>query len=514
MGVEGQEAQAAPAGRAPKSAGYLANTLKHSSMYLAGIVLYRLASFVMLPVYTRVLTPEDYGILEILALSSDIISMLAGLGIGSAVTRYYYLYTEESDRARVVSTAALLLGAIFVVVAGIGVALSAQLAALLLGSADKAPLISLAVAGLALGMLIEVPLVVLRTKQKSQSVLLAGVIRLLLALSLNILFVVVLGMGVRGVLFSTILAAVLVGGVLTYRLFREHGVKLSRDIARQLMRYGAPLVVWNLSSFVLHFSDRYFLRTSTSLEIVGLYSLGYKLAMLVSMFVMTPFSDIWFPKAMEIVRKEGAAGTPILRGILSLYNLVLITTALGVALFTADAVRVLIGAEFQGASKPVPVLCLAMVFFGYRPMSQVGAMISEKTSAVALASALAAAAVLALNAVLVPRYGMMGAAYATLGAFMLEFFVMRALSERFFPLELSWWRQFAPLAIAMLVWLALTTVLPPGASLVLSISVKTGAMLLFAGLLVVTGVVSAEQRQQIVAALRDPVGAARALRAS
>lgn len=501
-------------GEAAGKGRYLANTLKHGGTYLAGIVLYRLASFVMLPVYTRVLTPEDYGILEILALSSDIISMLAGMGIGAGVTRYYYLATDDRDRARVVSTAALLLGAIFAVVAAAGVGLAAPLASLLLGSADKAPLIALAVAGLALGMLVEVPLVVLRTKQQSHAVLFAGLIRLLLAVSLNILFVVVLRMGVRGVLFSTIVAAVLVGGVLTVRLFREHGIELSGATARQLVRYGAPLVVWNLSSFVLHFSDRYFLRISTSLDVVGLYSLGYKLAMLVSLFVMTPFSDIWFPKAMEIVRKEGEAGKPILRNILSFYNLVLVTMALGVALFTADVVHVFIGPGFQGASEPVAVLALAMVFFGYRPISQVGAMISEKTGAVAAASATAAAAVLLLNALLVPRFGMMGAAYATLGAFVIEFAVMRTLSERYFPLAFSFGAQFAPLALALVVWLAVTLTLPASVSLIVSVLAKTVAMLVFAGALLVTGVVNAEQRQRIVAALRDPIGTARTLRAS
>ena len=69
---------------------------KQSAIYGAGIVLGKLASFIMLPVYTRYLTPADYGVLELLSMTIDVIGMIAGIGIGSAVFKFY---ADEADEA-------------------------------------------------------------------------------------------------------------------------------------------------------------------------------------------------------------------------------------------------------------------------------------------------------------------------------------------------------------------------------------------------------------------------------
>ncbi|RME28056.1 MAG: lipopolysaccharide biosynthesis protein, partial [Candidatus Zixiibacteriota bacterium] len=63
--------------------------LKQSSVYMAGQLLSRLISFIMLPIYTRFLTPADYGILELLSMTVDIVAMLAGAGISAALLRFY-----------------------------------------------------------------------------------------------------------------------------------------------------------------------------------------------------------------------------------------------------------------------------------------------------------------------------------------------------------------------------------------------------------------------------------------
>ena len=109
------------------------NTVKHSLIYFLGNMLGRLAGFIMLPIYTRVLTTGDYGVLEILSLSADILGMLAGLGIRQAVMRLYYFYDEERDRHGVVSTASFLLLGIFGAITLAGFVLASQLSSALLG---------------------------------------------------------------------------------------------------------------------------------------------------------------------------------------------------------------------------------------------------------------------------------------------------------------------------------------------------------------------------------------------
>lgn len=489
---------------------YLRSTVKHGLVYGLGSILTKAIGFVMLPVYTRVLTPADYGILEILTMTTDVIAMVVGAGLTWAVTRYYYYYDAPEEKHAVVSSAAILLVASFGVSSLVTLPFSGALSTLLLGSGSHADLVRLAIAAFFLTSLIEVPMAFLRARQESVHVVAVGVARFTLALGLNILFLIGLGMGVDGILYSTILASAAAGGYLVTTTLRETGLRFSRPVARKLVAYGLPLIATNLGSFALHQSDRYFLRAFDSLESVGLYSLGYKFAMLMSLLVATPFARIWSPKALEIEDAEGDGGRPVLRRILYGYNLVLVASGLGIALFAGDVIRLMAAPEFHGAAAMVPLLCLGMLFFGYRQVAYVGPTIRERSDLIARGTAVGAAVVLAANFALIPRWGPLGAALATLLAFGSEFAVVMAHSERVYPLGLSLGRLFRPVAVAVTLYGAVALGLPDGPSPWLSVPAKLAALTAFGGLLVVTGDLPRPRLAAVASLARDPVGEVRA----
>ncbi|MBK7905618.1 MAG: oligosaccharide flippase family protein [Gemmatimonadetes bacterium] len=503
-------AAAVPASEGQPAGGYVRSTFKHGAVYLIGTVLSRVAGFIMLPVYTRVLTPRDYGVMEMLAYTTDVLTFLVGLGVSTAVTRHYYKYETEAERHALVSTAAVLLFVLFAVVAVPVLFLAEPITSLLLKPGEPALFIRLSMVSLILGVAIDVPMTVMRARQESQQVVLWGAIRLLLAIVLNLVFVVWLRMGVLGVLLSTIISGGAVGGYLVSRLLRITGLHFQPAMARALVAFGAPFAIWELGSFVLHFSDRFFLNAYSTLETVGLYSLSYKVAIVIPFFITGPFSSIWLPKALEIEKREGVGAIPILSAIQRHYNLLLICIAFGMALFAWDAIRLATGEAFHGAYAPVPLLALAMVFFGYRQTAQIGVIIREKPGLVARSTAVAAAAVLLLNWILIPRFGAMGAAAATLGGFGTEFFIMRWFSMREYPLRIE--VGLLPLAIGVVAWAGTRAVLPLDASVPLSLAINAGGFVAFTALLLVTGAVDREQRQFLLAAVRDPRGMLRAVR--
>lgn len=460
--------------------GYLKSTLKHGAVYGLGTLLAKAIGFVMLPIYTRVLSPTDYGVLELLSMTTDVIGMVTGVGLTWSVTRYYYFYDDPADRKAVVSSAAVLLVVSFGAASVATLPFAGPLAGAILGDAAYSPLVRLAVAGFFLSSFIEVPLAFLRAKQDSTHVVLLSLARLLLALGLNILFVVVLRWGVAGVLYSTIIASTAAGAYLAAVTLRETGLRFSRPVAAKLIGYGAPIVAANLGSFVIHYSDRYLLRVHGSLESVGLYSLAYKFAMLLSLFVATPFSKIWSPKALEIHEAEGDDGArPILRRIITHYNLALVAGGLGIALFASDAIRIMASAEFHAAGAMVPLLCLGMLFFGYRQISYIGASIRERSDLIAAGTAVGAVVVVAANLLLIPPMGATGAAIATAAAFASEFAVVLVLAERVYPLRYPLVRLFAPLLLAAAVYGAVQAALPAEASLFVTIPLKLTGLTAF-----------------------------------
>jgi O-antigen/teichoic acid export membrane protein len=508
---------AGPAGAGPaggRTRGYLASTVKHGGIYLLGTVLSRLAGFIMLPVYTRLLTTADYGIMEILSLTTDVLGMLAGLGIRSAVMRLYHQYEGTDQQAGVVGTAQILTVAIFGTLATVGLLLAPQISEALLGPAQDPRYVRLALLGFAFGVLGDVPGTYLQARQRSRSVVTANMVRLLLALSLNILFVVVLRLGVAGIFYSTILSSLCVGGFLAGWLVRLTGIRFVPRLARELIAYGWPLVASQVGSFVLHFSDRYYLRYYHALAIVGIYSLSYKFALLIGMFVSGPFHAIWSSKALEIERREGPEAPPILRDILKQYNLAVVSAALGIALFATDAIHLMLGAEFHAADRPVPLLAVAMAFFCFRHISQTGAVIRKRTGLIAITTSAAAVVALALNTLLIPRWGAEGAAAATAGAFAAEFLTMRLLSERAYAIGLSLRETLAPLLIASGCWLLAWLAVPAGTHQLVGMAVRVGAFALYAIVLSATGILSGPARRMLVRSVRDPKSIMKALRSA
>ena len=168
-----------------------------------------------------------------------------------------------------------------------------------------------------------------------------------------------------------------------------------------------------IGSFVLHFSDRFFLRHYHALAVVGHDSLSYKFAMLLAMFVSAPFHTIWDPKSLEMGSREGAEAPPILRAILTQFNIVLVATGLGVALFATDVMRLALGAEFHAADRAVPLLTLGLILFGFRMRFLTGAFVAKQSDQIAYVTGIASIFAVLLNLLWIPRWGAMGTAAAT-----------------------------------------------------------------------------------------------------
>jgi O-antigen/teichoic acid export membrane protein len=432
--------------------GHLTSTVKHTLVYGLGTLAAKAIGFLMIPIYTRFLTPADYGTLELLSMTVDLLAFTAGLGLSWAVTRYYYAYDDPRERGTVVSTAATLMAALFALATALALPLAPRLAQWLLADARHAHLVRLALGVLLVFGFLEVPLAYLRARQDSVAFVRVSLTRFGLALVLNVVFVAFLRMGVAGVLYSTLLSSTAVSVYLWGRTIRETGYAFSPRIARRLVRFGAPMVATELGSFVLHYSDRYFLRVYDSLAGVGLYSLAYKFAMLLALFIANPFAQIWIPKALEIEKTEGPRAPAALREILSHYNVVLVSASLGIALFADDAIVVMAGSEFHPAGAIVPWLCLGILFFGYRPISQVGACIRERSDLIAAGVACGTLVVVVGNLTLIPRWGVFGAAVATFLAFASEFAVLLALSERVYPLRFGIVQLLRPLLLGAVVY--------------------------------------------------------------
>ena len=407
-------------------------------VYGLGVVLSRVVSVLMLPIYTTFLTPADYGTLQLLQMTTDIAFVLFAAGTTAGVLRFYFKAEGDTARNEVMSSAMALV-AVLSAVAALAVALAAPLLArYALGGAGSPELVRLSAVSFLFESLFAVPLLWAQARQRSALFVAANAVKLLLQLSLNLLFLVVLDRGVGGVLLGTLIANLLVGAWLARTMLRETGFRISRTRLRELRRFGLPYqLVW-AGTFVLTFGDRYFLQASHGATVVGLYGLAYQFGFLVGSLGYSPVLRAWNPQRFQLASEPRAVRDARYNEGLLYLNLVVITLGVGLSLFTTPVITLMASPAFHPAAAFVPVIVAAYVLQAWTDVAQFGIDVSEKTKYATIATWVSMIAILGLYGALIPPYGAMGAALATLGAFLLRFLLFYHFAQRLWPVSYEW----------------------------------------------------------------------------
>lgn len=444
------DAESGGAAPSTRVSGQLKQLGKHTLVYTAGIIIGKIASFVMLPVYTRFLSPADYGVLELLGMTIDVISMIASVGIVTGVFKFYSEETEQKQKNAIISTAGISAVGLATLTSLAGMFASPFLTRLIFGAHGNPLYMRMYFLVYFLQTFEYLPFLLIRAENRSGLFVSLNVGKLVLLLSLNILLVVHLKLGIEGVLLGNILATTTTAiGLSTYMIHRV-GLHFSREMFMRMLRFGRAIVPWSLGSFVLVFSDRLFLNYYSNTTKVGLYSLAYKFAFLLSVLAYTPFETVWTAQRFEVVKQPNAQ--EVFSSVFLYVNVVLGTIALVICLFIRDFLAVMSSRAFLSAYLLVPVLVSAQVIFVWSAYWTTGIYVSGKTKVMATGAIVLVPLTLLLNFLLIPSFGAFGAAFATTGAYAARFAWIYYFSQRYYPIRQNWGeiaRLYAVLGIAV-----------------------------------------------------------------
>lgn len=478
----------------------------HAGIYSLGVILSRAISFLMLPVYTRYLTPSDYGILEILEVTVDVVSIFTGMGILQGLFKFYHQYEEDRDKNELVSTLFILIILFYAASCFLGGLFSSRISSLAFGTSEYRQYILFSFINLFLSFLIYVPLAYLQAKQRSVFFVAVNAIKLVVQLSLNILMVVYLGMGVLGVLYSTLISSLVIGGVLTFYTFAKVKRTFSSEKALRLLMFGYPFIFSGLGAFILTYSDRYFLNYYNHLSNVGIYSLGYKFGFLLMTFPVRPLFNIWMVQRFEILKKKEHY-EEVSNQFLVWFVIVTLSVALFIALGVEDLFRIMSSPSFWGAHEIVPIILLAYFFQASTDFFNVGILHTGKTKHMAYGTTLSAVVIILLSFLLIPRYGIHGAAWATLISFAVRLLYVYAASQNLFRIGYKLGRPAAAMTVAIAVFLlyAITLrVTPIFNNLPMSAFFKMGLFAMFYVLLFGLKIIKTEQRRYVFSLVTSP----------
>lgn len=470
-------------------------------LYGVAAILSRAVAFIMLPVYTRYLTPADYGLLSILDLSQEIAMILFSAGATAGLMRFYFKTPDPKERNRVLFTGWGTVTLLYLAGTALLLAVAPLIWVHALSRAGTVGLVRLAAMNFLLGSMMIVPMQMLSIDQRPVATSIVLTAKLVVQLSLNILFVVVLRAGPAGILWSTFYASLTFGLIMTTVLLRRTGVSWSWPAFRDLRRFSLPIQISTAGAFFLTYGDRFFLEKSHGLAAVGVYGIAYQFGWLISGMIGAPFFQAWNPQRFQLARESRAhRDASYNRGFLY-GNVVIVGGAVAITLFIRPILAIMTTADFHTAAVMVPALVLAYVFQVWATVVDFGIEISEQTRYTSLATWISVALIAVLYVTLIPPLGGLGAAIATLAAMFVRFVTTLYFAQRVWPVSYHWSPHLRMLAGGTLVATAVHLVPVTGTMSLLVLAV--GGCCLYA-LWVWFGVLHIDERAALWRLARSP----------
>jgi O-antigen/teichoic acid export membrane protein len=417
---------------------------RHSAVYGLGGIVSRVLAVFLLPLYTRYLDTSDFGAVGVVVALAAVLVTVFRLGISSAFFRFYFDSKDPAHRLLVVRTSFWFTIASATVALVLGVALADPIAELL--GLDDPNLVRAGFVGVWAQMNYEQLTALFRAEERSTAFVLASLANVLLTIGATVLLVVVWEQGAIGVIVGNFTGTLLVYLTLLGVHRAQLGLQFSRPLLREMNRFGVPLVPAALALIVVNFSDRFFLVHLADLEEVGLYEIGVRVASAM-VLLLTAFRTAW-PAFAYSIEDDGEAKRTYAY-VLTYLVAIASWLALALGLLAPWLVRLLTTPEFQEGERVVAPLAFAGMAYAAYIVMAIGVGRARRTQMNWAITGLAALVNVALNLLLIPEYGMMGAAAATVVAYAVMFVAMTWYAQRVFPTPYQWRRVVTAVAAAV-----------------------------------------------------------------
>ncbi|GCE06860.1 lipopolysaccharide biosynthesis protein [Dictyobacter aurantiacus] len=410
--------------------------LRDSGIYAIASCLSPLCSLLLTPFLTRHLSARDYGMLTLLTTTLALLGPLAQLGLGSAFVRLYHQQVSGlCERHALLTTLTLLVATFSLCVAVLLAILAPELSCLLLHGVDGVPLLRLAALQLFLQNMGIPAFTWLRARGRAAAFVALSLLNLLLTPALTFLFVGVWQWGDAGVVLATCggCAGALLGSLTLFN-YRVRW-RVSWPLARHLLIYGLSTLPAACSVWVLQLADRYFLLAFGTLAQTASYSIAYTLGNILGPLVITPFSLAWYSALHALARQTRAR--ELFGLVFRWYCIALLVMVFGVSLLANDILRLFFPPSYTLAAPIVPLIALSNVFFGLFEFFNLGIVLRGKLRFNLLLLPLAALINLGGNCLLVPAFGGIGAAGATLLAYVFLALLACLVNQHLYPVPLD-----------------------------------------------------------------------------
>ena len=434
---------------------------KESLVYGTGHVLARLITFFLLPIYTHVFSPEEYGVVSLAYAFMGFSMMFYRYGMDTALMKYSVQLSSD-DRTAYISSIYIMQLLSSIIFSAILYFVKDYVSEFILAVENPDWIIILA-GILILDNLWNHHVLLLRAENRPGSYIFFNLLNVILTMALNILLVVKWSLGIEGVLISNLLVSSIIFIFSLPIILKRINLSLIKsNFIKDIIIFGLPFLPAGIFTMIMELSNRYILEWLEGTYSVGLFSAGYKLGIF-GLIIVMGFNMGWTPYFLKRIKKEGAKKE--FSNIASLFLGLLGFIVIMISIWLPEIMRLkigsnyLIGDSFWSAEKVVSIVLIGYFFFGTYVIQLPGVYAKEITTWIPVFRAIGAICNISLNIILIPQYGVLGSAWATAISFL---FMSLSVFIKLFDIyyvEYNWKALFYPILFMAIIFSPLQSVL-------------------------------------------------------
>lgn len=402
----------------------------------------RFITFMLTPIYTNFLSKSEIGEVNNVFVYFALIVIFYSFGMESAFFRFFKK-DDERRTQKVFSHSFLsmtLLGGLCTLLL---VAASPFIAGDFYSGGDATTLFILSAFIPLTDIIMYIPYGMLRMTRRAKKFAYTKFMIICLVFALNLLFITVLETGIAGVIWAQLLANLVGCAVLLPLIIKNLRLEFDRKLLKDMFVFGFPTLPASLSQIVLQVSDRIIVKQLCGSEILGLYSVNYRLGIPMMLFVSL-FEYAWKP--FYLSHFEDSDAKQLFSRIFTYFTLTAGVVFIGAALFLSDFVQLpsiggrVINPQYYSGMNIIPIILLAYFFNGAYNQFAAGIQITKTTKYLPIPLLIAGAVNIAANYALIPIYGYEVAAWTTLLSYFIAAGILYYYSQKVYPLQYEWKR--------------------------------------------------------------------------
>jgi O-antigen/teichoic acid export membrane protein len=413
----------------------------HSFVYGLAGVLTKLVGIILLPVYAHYVTPAEFGEIELVLVTVTLAAIVLRLGLLAGMFRFVFDFEPDARRSTIQTVFTSILGlSTFGLL--VGLALVGPIADVMEVPRE---LVLIGLFGLWVTMNYDVIGGVYRIEQRPLPYVSFSLVNLALTVVFSLLFVIVLDLGGEGILLGNFSGSFVVYGAMLVARRDVLGFhSFDRHLLRRILNFSIPLMPAGISLWALNAADRFQVQRLASDTDLGIYSAASKIALGI-MVLIGAFQTAWVPFANSIADDDDARRT--YRLAFSYWSVWTVWGLVAISALAPLYIHLTMPSDWWDSSDLVPLLMAGSVLWGAYMIINIGVNRSKRTRLTPVVTATAAAVNIGLNFLLIPAWGVVGAAVSTVVGYSVLVLLGWLNAQTGFPVPYDWARV-ARIAVA------------------------------------------------------------------